>query len=117
MIKFDKLLQRYENSIKQGIYTMDEAGDLLNEDFDRLFNEEYIKSSPYLTIAYLEESSKLREKICNDGKGNISERYFKEDLKLIKKHNITFPPIPIPEGYEVWKYDIETFEPILRKKV
>jgi len=70
--KFDKLLQRYENSIKSGIYTLEVAADLLFIDHMKLIDEE-IERTPV-------------------------------------------EPIQTPEGYEIWKYDIETFEPIFRKK-
>jgi hypothetical protein len=114
--EFDKISQRYFNSAKQGIYTMDEAVSLTIKDHKKLLDEEFLKNNPHLTMDYLVESDKLRTKIFNDGGDNIAKRYMAEDLKLLKKHNITLPTIDIPEGYEIWKYDVETFEPIFRKK-
>jgi hypothetical protein len=73
MEEFDRLLHRYDNSVKQGIYTMDEASDLL----------------------------------------------FKDHMKIIDKRvnaEVERMKTTIPEGYEIWKYDIKTFEPIFRKK-
>jgi len=72
--ELDRLMHRYNNSVIQGIYTMDESVDLFMKDSDKLWDE------------------------------------------YKKEFYASYEPTKIPEGYEIWKYDIETFEPIFRKK-
>lgn len=75
---------------------------------------------------YFDNTEKIMKRMCNSVDAGIYTMNEGIDLFLegedkrweeyMKEHRSPQIKIETPEGYEIWKYDIETFEPIFRKK-